>query len=267
MNVQGARPATPQNTPTGTAPAAGVDAPTCGPLQKTYVLVHGGFHGGWCWRAVADLLRGVGHVVYTPTQTGCGERSHLLSAAITLDTFVDDIANVLQWEDLHDVVLVGHSFGGSSISGVADRMPGRIGLLIYLDAVVLENGQSMFDLLDADVIARRIRSAQPYGGLAIGPPPTRIFGITDPDQARYVRERLTPHPLGTFTSALKLAHPVANGLPAVYVQCTEPVYAGVQSSRDWVKANGMKSIELRSGHDAMVMAPRLLADLLLELAA
>lgn len=265
MNVRSARPATPHHAPTGIAPAAGTDAPARGPGHKTYVLVHGGFHGGWCWRAVADLLRSVGHVVYTPTQTGCGERSHLLSASITLDTFIDDIANVLQWEDLHDVVLVGHSFGGNSISGVADRMPERIGLLVYLDAVILKNGQSMFGQLDADIVARRMRSAQAYGGLAIGPPPTTIFGITDAAQAQYVRERLTPHPLGTFTSPLKLAHPVANGLPAIYVQCTEPVYAGVQSSRDWVRAQGMRSVELRSGHDAMVMAPRLLADLLLNL--
>jgi pimeloyl-ACP methyl ester carboxylesterase len=255
------------NRPAGYPRSAGPGTFAQRPRQRTYVLVHGGFHGGWCWRAVAEMLRASGHAVYTPTQTGCGERAHLLSASITLDTFVDDIANVLRWEDLHDVVLVGHSFGGSSISGVADRMPERIGLLVYLDAVVLENGQSMFDLLDADVIARRMRSAQAYGGLAIGPPPASIFGIADAAQAQYVRERLTPHPLGSFTSPLKLAHPVANGLPAVYVQCTEPVYAGVQSSRDWVRAHGMTSVELRSGHDAMVMAPRLLADLLLELAA
>ena len=100
--------------------------------RKTFVLVHGGFHGGWCWSQVANLLRARGHAVYTPT--GCGERSHLLSRSITLDTFVDDIANVLQWEDLHRVVLVGHSFGGIAITGVADRMPERLRQLVYLDA-------------------------------------------------------------------------------------------------------------------------------------
>lgn len=236
------------------------------PRRRNFVLVHGGFHGGWCWRAVADLLRDRGHAVFTPTQTGCGERSHLLHASITLDTFIDDIANVAVWEDLHDVVLVGHSFGGSSISGVADRMPERIGLLVYLDAVLLQNGQAMFDLLEPDVIARRMRSAQAHGGLAIGPPPAAIFGVSDQAQAQYLRERLTPHPLGSFTSPLRLAQPITNGRPAVYVQCTEPVYAGVQAARDWVKANGMRSVELRTGHDAMIMAPQLLADLLLDLA-
>lgn len=235
--------------------------------RRSFVLVHGGFHGGWCWRGVSDLLRARGHTVVCPTQTGCGERSHLLRASISLDTFVEDIANVLLWEDLHDVVLVGHSFGGSSISGVADRMPGRIALLVYLDAVVLENGQTMFDLLESEVVERRLRSAQRHGGLAIGVPPVSIFGITDPVQARYVRARLTPQPLGSFTSPLELAHPVGNGLPAVYVECTEPAYAGVASSREWVRAHGMKSVELRSGHDAMIMAPRLLADLLVDLAA
>jgi pimeloyl-ACP methyl ester carboxylesterase len=259
----GGAPAT-HERPQQPAQAAGVPA---APRRRTYVLVHGGFHGGWCWRAVSDMLRDRGHAVYTPTQTGCGERAHLLSASITLDTFVDDIANVLLWEDLHDVVLVGHSFGGSAISGVADRLPERIGLLVYLDAVVLQNGQTMFDLLEPDVIARRMRSAQDHGGVAIGPPPTAIFGISDPAQAQYVRDHLTPHPLGTFTSPLRLSHPVTNGRPAVYVHCTEPLYAGVQGSRDWVKAHGMRSVELRTGHDAMVMAPQLLADLLLALAA
>jgi pimeloyl-ACP methyl ester carboxylesterase len=236
------------------------------PRQRNFVLVHGGFHGGWCWREVAQLLRARGHAVFTPTQTGCGERSHLLDASITLDTFVDDIANVLLWEDLHDVVLVGHSFGGSSISGVADRMPERIGLLVYLDAVLLQDGQTMFDLLEPEVIARRMRSAQAHGGLAIGPPPAAIFGVTDPVQAHYLRARLTPQPLGSFTSPLRLAHPITRGRPAVYVQCTEPIYAGVQAARDWVQANGMRLVPLRTGHDAMVMAPQLLADLLLELA-
>jgi pimeloyl-ACP methyl ester carboxylesterase len=97
---------------------------------RTFVLVHGAWHGGWCWEKVAAILRGQGHEVHTPTQTGLGERAHLMSRAITLDTFVDDIANVLTFTNLDDVVLVGHSFGGNAISGVADRMPERIRKLV-----------------------------------------------------------------------------------------------------------------------------------------
>ncbi len=234
---------------------------------RNFVLVHGGFHGGWCWSQVAARLRSRGHTVVTPTQTGCGERSHLLSKSITLDTFVDDIANVIKWEDLDHVVLVGHSFGGNSISGVADRMPERIDLLVYLDAIILENGQTMFGLLGKDVVEARMRATQASGGLGIAPPPPGTFGIRDAQQAEFVRARLTSHPLGTYTSALNLAHEVTNGVPAVYVLCTDPVFDGLQATRDWVKTNGMKTVEIKTGHDAMITAPDLLADLLERLAA
>jgi pimeloyl-ACP methyl ester carboxylesterase len=233
--------------------------------NRTFVLVHGGFHGGWCWHQVASRLRAHGHRVFTPTQTGCGERSHLMSASITLDTFVDDIANVLLWEDLSQVVLVGHSFGGNAISGVADRMPERLRQLIYLDAAMLENGQSMFSLLEPQVVAARLAAAQASGGMSISPPPAALFGIQDQALARAVQSRLTPQPLGTYTSPLRLAHPVTNGVAAVYVQCTAPLFAGVQTARDWVRANGMQSVELATGHDAMLTAPDLLSDLLEQL--
>ena len=241
---------------TATAPA---------PLRRIFVLVHGGFHGGWCWDDVALRLRALGHGVFTPTQTGCGERSHLLARTITLDTFVDDIAGIFLSEDLHDVVLVGHSFGGSVISGVADRMPERIRQLVYLDAIMLENGQTTFDLLDPDAVQARLKAADASGGLAIAPPPAGVFGIRDPVQVQFVQARLTSHPLGTYTSPLKLAHPVGNGLPAVYVRCTDPLYAGLQASRDWVAEHGMRRIDIATGHDAMVTAPGLLAELLVEL--
>ena len=233
--------------------------------RRIFVLVHGGFHGGWCWDDVALRLRALGHVVYTPTQTGCGERSHLLARTITLDTFVDDIADVFLSEDIHDAVLVGHSFGGSAISGVADRMPERIRQLVYLDAIMLENGQTTFDLLDPDGVQARLKAADASGGLAIAPPPAGVFGIRDPAQLEFVQARLTSHPLGTYTSPLKLAHPVGNGLPAVYVQCTDPVYAGLQASRDWVAAHGMRRIDIATGHDAMVTAPGLLVEILVQL--
>lgn len=241
-------------------PAAGAARPGA----KTFVLVHGGFHGGWCWSRVAALLRARGHAVFTPTQTGCGERSHLLARSITLDTFVDDIANVLTFEDLRDVVLVGHSFGGNSISGVADRMPERLRRLVYLDALILEPGQSVFGLLPKDVVEARLKAAEASGGLGIAPLPASAFGIVDAEQASFVQARLTPHPLGTYVSPLRLAHPVANGVPAVYVRCVAPAFASVQSSHDWARAHGMRTVEIATGHDAMITAPELLADVLDE---
>jgi pimeloyl-ACP methyl ester carboxylesterase len=148
---------------------------------KTFVLVHGAWHGGWCWSKVAAILRGRGHTVLTPTQTGLGERSHLLSPAIDLDTFVTDIANVLKFEDLKDVVLVGHSFGGNAISGVADRMPARLRQIVYLDAVILENGQTVFSQLPPDIVAARTKAAQESsGGLSLPTPLASAFGVSNP---------------------------------------------------------------------------------------
>lgn len=231
--------------------------------RKTFVLVHGAWHGGWCWREVAEILRGRGHVVLTPTQTGLGERAHLLSPAIDLDLFVTDIANVLLWEDLHDVVLVGHSFGGNGVSGVADRMPERIRQLIYLDAMMLQDGQSPFDLLAPEIVAARIKAAeQSSGGLSLPPPPAAAFGVLNPAQAAWLEARLSPHPFNTFRSPLRLHGRVGNGLPASYIVCTEPVYGPLEKARQFACAGGWPVIELATGHDAMVTAPQRIAELL-----
>jgi pimeloyl-ACP methyl ester carboxylesterase len=231
--------------------------------MATFVLVHGAWHGGWCWAKVAAILRRRGHTVFTPTLTGLGERSHLLSKSIDLDVFITDIANVLLWEDLADVVLVGHSFGGTTITGVADRLPERIRRLVYLDAMLLENGQSAFGLLPEDVVAARIRAAQESsGGLSIPAPPAGAFGICDAAQVAWLEARLTAHPFNTYASPLRLAHPVGNGLPTTYVVCTDPIYAPLEESRHWVKAAGWKTVEISTGHDAMVIAPERLAGLL-----
>jgi pimeloyl-ACP methyl ester carboxylesterase len=233
--------------------------------EKTFVLVHGGVHGGWFRYHVAKALRALGHSLFTPTQTGCGQRAHLISKSITLDTVVDDIANVFQWEDLRDVILVGHSFGGNSISGVADRIPERIRQLIYLDAMMLEGGQTMFGQMPPAVAASRLEAAQASGGVGIARPEAAYFGIVNSQQAAFVQARLTAQPLGVYTSALNLTHPLGNGLPAVYVQCTDPVLDMLKSSRDWVKTRGMTTVEIKTRHDAIVSAPARVTDLLHQL--
>lgn len=231
--------------------------------QKTFVLVHGAWHGGWCWSKVAANLRGRGHTVLTPTQTGVGERSHLLSSSIDLDVFVKDITNVLRFEDLKDVILVGHSFGGIAISGAADRMPDRIRHLVYLDSLILQNGQSPFSLLPKDVVEARIKAAHDSsGGVSIPVPPASAFGIRDAAQAAWVERRLTPHPLGTYTSPLILANKVGNGLPTTYIVCTNPIYGPLQAIRDCVRSVGWTTVEIATGHDAMVTAPDRLGDML-----
>src|ERR1700728_4589280 len=115
-------------------------------MSKTFVLVHGAWHGGWCWRRVTDRLTVKGHRVYTPTLTGVADRSHLLSESVNLSTHVTDVVNLIRWEEMTDIVLCGHSYGGMVVTGVADKMSERIAALVYLDAFVPESGQSMQDL-------------------------------------------------------------------------------------------------------------------------
>ena len=217
---------------------------------------------------VAALLRRAGHAVFTPTQTGLGERRHLLSRAITLETFIDDIGAVIEAEELSDVVLVGHSFGGISITGVVDRMPERVRRLVYLDSRILEHGQSMLDVDGPRSSAWRQLAEETSGGLSIPPVPATYFGVTDPADLAWIERRLTPHPLGTFTSALRLANPqVGNGRPCTYAACTDPIYPALNDCRDWARGRaGWGWAELATAHDAMITAPDLVARVIEEVA-
>jgi pimeloyl-ACP methyl ester carboxylesterase len=254
-------------TMTIASPATGADgmAKKAATTAQTFVLVHGAWHGGWCWSRVADRLRSAGHLVFTPTQTGLGERKHLLSKNITLDTFTADIVNVIETEELTDVILVGHSFGGNAISGTADVIPGKIRHLVYLDSLMVEGGKSPFDSLPADVVAARRKLAEESsGGLSLPNPPPSAFGVLDAHDAEWVKRRLTPHPLSTYTSRQNIKGPVGNNLPRTYIHCTNPSYAALQASRDWVKAQaGWRWAEIATVHDAMVTAPDELAKMLM----
>ena len=182
--------------------------------MTTFVLLHGAFHGAWCWSRVAPLLRAAGHQVFTPTQTGLGDRAHLLHAGITLTTFVDDLVAVLDTEELTDAVLVGHSFGGAAITGAAERVPHRIRHLIYLDSAIPVSGRSPLDLAEPEIAAARRRLGAETGGVSIAPPDPAVFGVPEGPDADWVRRRLTPHPFGTMATALTLAHSPGNGLRA-----------------------------------------------------
>src|SRR5918998_890613 len=163
---------------------------------KTYVLVHGSWGGGWQWAPVAERLRAQGHRVFTPTQTGLGERRHLLSRDITIDTFVEDIVNVLEAEELRDVILAGHSSGGFPITGAADRAAERIRHVVYVDAAIAQGGQSYFDAGPPEVAAARRRAAQERGGgIAVPVPPIEglgSIGVPPGPLSEWLHPRFTP---------------------------------------------------------------------------
>lgn len=236
--------------------------------KHTFVLQHGAWHGGWCWLRVAERLRAMGHRVYTPTSTGLGERQHLLSRQITLDVFVEDLVNVLQYEDLHDVILIGHSFGGITISGAADRAKDRITKLVYLDAVILQPGQSPLSSIPPEAAAQRRASIKAGGGISLPVPPTTFFGIPEnsPD-GQWLKRQLTPHPAMTYDSPLQIQNPVGNGLPTTYIGCTKDPLASIESMRQWARAKqGWQYIELAAVHNAMMTEPQKLTELLVSIA-
>jgi pimeloyl-ACP methyl ester carboxylesterase len=167
---------------------------------KTFVLVHGAWHGGWCWRDVARTPRAAGHTVYTPTLTGLGARRHLLSGAVGLEVFALDVTNLLEAEELADVVLVGHSLRGVTITAVADRLPDRLRRLVYVDGGVLQSGENVFAGYPATVVAARRAAAASPGGLTIPPLPPAAFGIPGGPRAEWVARRMTPHPIAIYSN-------------------------------------------------------------------
>lgn len=233
-----------------------------------FVLLHGAWHGGWCWRQVAAILAARGHVVSRPTQTGLGERRHLLSRHIDFETFVSDIRTHLLFEDVHSAVLVGHSFGASVAAAVADRDRGRIGRLVFLDGFLPESGRSLMEQRSPEVVRERLRDAErTSNGLSMPVPKVEVFGIRNERQRRWLAAKLTPHPLQTYLSPVELAHPLGNGLPCDYIVCTNPRYPGTERSIETARRHGWRLHELMAGHDAMVDAPVETANLLESIAS
>ncbi len=212
-------------------------------------------------------LRALGHTAYTPTLTGLGERSHLVSPSTNLKTWLKDIAQVIEFEELEDVILVGHSFGGAVVSGLADLMPERLRHLVYFDAMVLQSGQGALDTAPPDLIERyRRQAAETSGGLTIPPNDPSYYGVTEPNLAAWLKTKLTPHPLQTYLDRLELDNPVGNGRPVTYITCTEPFNRSTASSREFASSKAdWTYVEFPSNHNAMLSAPDALTKLLSEI--
>ena len=236
--------------------------------MATYVLIHGGWHGGWCWKKVTPLLRAAGHEVFAPTLTGLGERVHLLTPAVGLETHVEDVLGVMHYEDLQQVVLVGHSYGGMVITGVADRAADRLAHLVYLDAFVPRDGQCLLDLIPPERAAAMREQAKTSGdGWRVSPlGPVERFGVTAEADRRWASPKLGDQPRLTFEQPVRCASAAGAALPRTFIRCTEHAGSGFSATfAERVRADtSWRYREVGTGHDAMITAPRELADLLLE---
>jgi pimeloyl-ACP methyl ester carboxylesterase len=231
----------------------------------TFVLVHGAWHGAWCWSRVRHALQAQGHEVFTPTLTGLADRSHLLSREVDLETHVADVANLLKWEDLSDVVLCGHSYGGCVISGAADRVADRIGALVYLDAFVPKDGESVHDMLPPEARDAQLQGAREFGdGWRVPPIPAEFFNVNAADRA-WVDNLCTPQPLATFQQGVRL-----KGRPDAIANRSFIFAAGWGPSPfhfyEDAKAAGWRTSEADCGHDVMVDDPAFLTRELLAVA-
>lgn len=236
--------------------------------MKTFVLVHGSWHGAWCWKSTAKILRSKGHEVFTPTLSGLGDRKHLLKTDVDMNTHIQDIANLLYYEDLEDVTLVGHSYGGMVITGVAARSPERLAKLVYLDAFIPLPGQNEFDLLPVDQKAGKIGDLYEHGRWFRPPASLSYLGITDASLGEWVSQRLTLQPLAAYDTPIPAVSnsTVYPNIPRAYIHCTSgPSAPGFARFAGKAKAEGWSVHELPTGHDAMLTMPQEVSDLLIEL--
>ena len=232
--------------------------------MAVFVLLHGSYHGGWCWNKTTPYLRSDGHTVYTPTLTGLGERCHLVHPRAGLSLHIQDLVQVFEYEDLKDVVLVGHSYGGLVISGVAESCYERISHMVYLDGFLPDHGQSAFDINPGSE-ERWKEQADAAGTEWLVPPsdPADVYEINDADDSEWVRENLTATPVLTHSEPLNAPQERAKELPRSFIACTQ--YEIFDHMAEKAKEEGLNYYELDTGHDAMVTMPEGLSRILLEI--
>jgi pimeloyl-ACP methyl ester carboxylesterase len=242
--------------------------------MANFVLIHGAWHGAWCWRDVTGPLVRAGHRVHAVTLTGLGERAHLMRADIDLQTHVTDVLGLIEAEELQQVVLVGHSYAGMLITAVADRMPERLDHLVYLDAVVPAPGESWSSTHTVATRKGRLDAAAASDAYAIAPPDPAVFGLEGAAHA-WVQRRQTPHPGHTYDMPLDFDPRRVGAIARTFIDCTAPALATIDASRVRVRSAdfwagawrpGARIVEMATGHDPMVSAPAALTKVLLQCA-
>ena len=245
--------------------------------MANFVLVHGAWHGGWCWRRVLQLLSSQGHRAHAVTLTGVGERAHLMSSAITLETHIADVLQAIEAEEMEDVVLAVHSYAGMIGTAVADRQPQRLRHLVYVDAVVPRPGESWGATHSSAVREARLAAAAASPDYSFPPPDPAIFGLSGAD-LEWVRRRQTPHPGHTYQAPLDFDPRRVASVPRTFVSCVKPPLGTIDAIRPrvrdarfwdgaWLAGGGVRVVDLETGHDPMITAPDDLARLLVTAAS
>lgn len=244
--------------------------------MANFILVHGAWHGAWCWRHVNAALAQAGHRAHAVTLTGLGERSHLMSSAITLETHISDVMQAIEAEEMTEVVLAVHSYAGMLGTAVADRMPDRLRHLVYVDAVVPRPGESWSSTHASATRESRLAAAQARADFSFPPPDPAIFGL-QAEGYEWVKRRQTPHPGHTYSAPLDFDPARVGAVPRTFVNCTRPALATIDAIRPrltdpkfwngaWQGGAGGRVVEMQTGHDPMVSDPQGLTRLLLECA-
>lgn len=232
--------------------------------MATFLLLHGASRGGWVWKFVSPLLRQAGHRVLTPTLTGSGDRVHLASPIVTLDTYIQDIVNVVLYEDLQDVIVAGHSQGGLVMTAVSEQIPERLGHLVYLDSPVLRDGESGHDTFPPHSRAAFDEARRGQWQAPAGAPDPTIFS---PEISAWMAPRLTSHLVRPSMDPVRLRNPAALALPRTYVFCTQTAERFPAAyARKRLDAEGVPYVTLEATHDVMITAPAALSRLLIDIA-
>ncbi|KAF1031225.1 MAG: Haloalkane dehalogenase [Pseudomonas sp.] len=220
---------------------------------NTYVLVAGAWHGAWVWRDIIPALRALGHTVSAPTLTGLGERRHNATHDTGLGTHIEDVVAHIEMENLDAVTLVGWSYGGMVIAGVASRLPGKVKSMIYLDAFVPENGKALVDYIPTENRARLevfVSEGKPIPAF-----PLEVFGITDPVLVDYITPRLAPQPWLTFFEPVQL-QPLREGIAVSYVYCQGYVGSAFGHFYEQFKNDpNVRTAVLDTSHHCMLLDP------------
>jgi pimeloyl-ACP methyl ester carboxylesterase len=248
----------------GAGAAALSSTPAAAQARKTFVLLHGAWHGGWCWRRVADLLEQRGHKVFTPTLTGVGERSHLMSKQIDLDTHITDLVNVFKWENLQDVCLVVHSYGGWPGSGALEQIGDRVSSIVWLDAFKPDDGQRLIDVT-SEFSRKGLLAAMEKGEPGRPSPKAEAFAVNEKDRA-WVDSKTTPQPNGVALQPIKLTGAREKVGKKTYIRAAAYPQPAFDKALEECKTDkSWRTFEATGcGHDVMVDKPEWLVDVLLQ---